>query len=91
MSSDEGWSMLRLFVLLLLAVQVIAVVFAWLLNPLGPKSQTEYVLLLSADLVSFAIISYIARVGGSGSGPRGGYLVAGSAAVLVFMFLVLLA
>ena len=91
MSSNEGWGMLRTFVLLLLAVQVISVVFAWLVNPLGPKSQTEYVLLLSADLVSFAIISYIARVGGSGGGPRGGYVLAGSVVVLLFMFLVLLA
>jgi membrane associated rhomboid family serine protease len=91
LSSNEGWGLLRTFVILLLAVQVIAVVFAWLLNPLGPKSQTEYVLLLSADLVSFAIISYIARVGGSGTGPRGGYVLAGSVVVLLFMFLVLLA
>lgn len=91
MSSENGWGALRLFVMLLLVVQLIAVVFAWLLNPLGAKSQTEYVLLLSADLVSFAIISYIARVGGSRRGPRGGYVLAGSVAVLLFMFLVLLA
>ncbi len=91
MNSDEGWSALRLFVLLLLAVQVVAVAFAWLLNPLGAKSQTEYVLLLSTDLVAFALISHIGRVGGRGDTPRDGYVLVGSAAVLFFMFLVLLA
>ena len=90
MNSDDEWGMLRLFVVLLLAVQVIAVVFAWLLNPLGAKSQSEYVLLLSADLVAFALISYIGRVGGRRGDLRGGYLLAGSAVVLFFMSLVLL-
>lgn len=87
----EDWNMLRMFVVLLLGLQVVAVVFAWLLNPLGAKSQAEYVLLLSADLVAFALVSYVARVGGRGTRLRGGYLLGGSVAVLVFMFLVLLA
>lgn len=90
MSLDE-WGSLRLFVVLLLGVQVVSVVFAWLLNPLGGKSQTEFVLLLATDLVAFALISYIGRIGGRGQSPRGGYILAGSAAVLFFMFLVLLA
>lgn len=91
MNPDDGWGALRLLVVVLLAVQVIAVVLAWLLNPLGAKSQTEYVLLLSADLVSFALISYIGRAGGRSMDLRGGYLLAGSGVVLFFMFLVLLA
>jgi len=81
----------KMFVLLLLAVQVVVVVFAWLLNPLGPKSETEYALLLAVDLVAFALISYVGRLGGAGRDPRGGYVLAGSVVVLVFMFLVLLA
>lgn len=90
MSSGEEWGSTRLFVILLLAVQAIAVVFAWLLNPLGPKSETQYALLLAVDLVAFAVISYVGRLGGGGS-PRGAYALAGAGAVLFFMFLVLLA
>ena len=90
MSPDE-WGSLRLFAFLLLGVQLVSVVFAWLLDPLGVKSQTEYVLLLATNLVAFALLSYIGRAGGKGQDPRGEYILAGSAAVLFFMFLVLLA
>jgi hypothetical protein len=88
--SSDGWGTTRTFVLLLIAVQVVTVVFAWLLNPIGAKSESEYALLLGVDLIAFALISYIGRVGIEGAGPRGGYIMAGSAAVLIFMFLILL-
>ena len=91
MSALNDWGSTKMFVILLLAVQAVTVVFAWLLNPLGPKSETEYALLLAVDLVAFALISYVGRLGGAGENPRGGYLLAGSAVVLFFMFLVLLA
>ncbi|HYA56222.1 MAG TPA: hypothetical protein VED22_05430 [Nitrososphaerales archaeon] len=91
MSTRNDWGSTKIFVLLLLAVQVVAVVFAWLLNPLGAKSETEYALLLAVDLVAFALISYVGRLGGTGKDPRGGYVLAGSAVVLFLMFLVLLA
>ena len=91
MSAKNDRESSKMFVLLLLAVQVVVVVFAWLLNPLGPKSETEYALLLAVDLVAFALISYVGRLGGAGRDPRGGYVLAGSVVVLVFMFLVLLA
>ena len=90
MSSAEGWGRTRTLVLLLLGVQAVAVIFAWLLNPLGAKSEPEFALLLAVDLVAFALISYIGRLGIGGSGPRGGYVLAGAAAVLLFMFLILL-
>ena len=91
MSARSDWGSTKMLVLLLLAVQAVAVVFAWLLNPLGPKSETEYALLLAVDLVAFALVSYVGRLGGAGKGPRGGYVLAGSAVLLFFMFLVLLA
>jgi len=91
LSAQDNWWSTRMFVILLLAVQVVAVAFAWLLNPLGPKSETEYALLLAVDLVAFALISYVGRLGGAGKNPRGGYVLAGSALVLFFMLLVLLA
>ena len=90
MSSGDDWRATRMLVLLLLVVQVIAVVFAWLINPLGPKSEAEYALLLAVDLVAFALVSYIGRLGGMGEAPRGRYALAGAAVVLFFMFLVLL-
>jgi membrane associated rhomboid family serine protease len=88
-SARNDWGSTKILVILLLAVQVISVVFAWLLNPLAPKSETEYALLLAVDLVAFALISYVGRLGGAGKNPREGYVLAGSAVVLLFMFLVL--
>ncbi len=60
------------------------------LDGLGPKSETEYALLLAVDLVAFALISYVGRLGGAGKDPSGGYVLAGSTVVLFFMFLLLL-
>ena len=91
MNHGDTWGNTRSFVLLLLGVQVVVVVLAWALNPLGPKSETEYAMLVAADLVAFALISYIGRLNGMGAVHRDGYLVAGSVAVLLFKFLLLLA
>jgi len=90
-SARNDWGSTKMLVLLLLFLQAVAALFAWLLNPLGPKSETEYALLLAADLAAFALISYVGRLGGAGKDPRGGYILAGSAVVLFFMFLLLLA
>ena len=90
MSAQSDWRSTKMLVLLLLAVQAIAVIFAWLLNPLGQKSEAEYALLLAVDLVAFAVMSYVGRLGAAGMNPREGYVVAGSAVVLFFMFLLLL-
>jgi len=90
MSTGPKWESTRMFVLLLLAVQGVAVVFSWLLNPLGPKSVTEYALLLAVDLVAFALVSYVGRLSGTGEYPKGVFVIGGSAVVLLFMFLVLL-
>lgn len=91
MISADDWRTTRMLVLLLLAVQVVVVVLAWLLNPLGPKSETEYALLLGVDLIAFAVISYVGRLGFEEEAARGAYVLVGAAAVLFFMFLVLLA
>jgi len=90
-SATSSWESTKMLVILLLALQAVAVVFAWLLNPLGPKSETDYALLLAVDLVAFALISYVGRLGGTGEDPRGGFVLAGSAVALILMFLVLLA
>jgi len=90
-SARNEWGSTKMLVLLLLAVQAVTVVFAWLLSPLGPRSGTEYALLLAVDLVAFALISYVGRLGESGKDPKESYVLAGSAVVLFFMFLVLLA
>ena len=90
MSIRSDWGSTKMLVLLLLLVQGVSVIFAWLLDPLGPKSETEYALLLAVDLVAFALVSYVARLGGAGRNPRDGYVIAGSAVVLFFMFLILL-
>jgi uncharacterized membrane protein YozB (DUF420 family) len=79
---------LRTLVVLLLTLQCVSVVLAWSLNPVSQRSQTAYALLLAADLVGFSLVSYISRVGNRGETVRGAFVLAGSAAVLFFMFLV---
>jgi hypothetical protein len=86
----ERWSSLRFFVIVLLALQVVAVALAWILNPVGQQSQTQFALLLAADLVAFTMISYAARRGGEGEEVKEWLLLTGSGFVMVFMLGVLL-
>ena len=81
---------LRNLVTLIRVFQAVTVVFAWLLNPVSQSSQTEYALLLSANLVAFAVVSYVGRVGGRGERIRGSLVLAGCGTALLFMLLVLL-
>jgi hypothetical protein len=89
MTADE-WRWLRILVVLLLVLQLVAVVFTWLLNPMASRTQSAYSLLLAADLVAFAMISYVARLGGRGEEVRGSYVLTGCAAACVLVVMVLL-
>lgn len=87
--SDE-WRSVKMLVVFLLILQAVSVVLMWSLNPLGERSQASFALLLAADFVSFSMISYIARNRSSGGGIRGAFVLMGSAATFLFMFLAML-
>ena len=88
MSSGE-WSKVRLLVTLLLVLQAVAVLLAWSLDPIGQQDETSFALLLAGDLVAFSVVSYLARTWNGDSGGRGPFVLAGAAAVLLFMLLAL--
>ena len=46
---------------LLLILQVVLVTLLWSLNPLGDGSRTLFPIYLSANMISFAMISYVYR------------------------------
>jgi hypothetical protein len=46
----------------LLLLEALSVYFLWTLNPVGPGAESTFALYLAADLVSFAMISYVYRV-----------------------------
>jgi len=48
-------------VTLLLLLEVLSVYFLWTFNQIGPGAESTFALLLAADLVSFAMISYVYR------------------------------
>ena len=87
--SPEEWSRVRTLVVLLVILQAVSVFLMWSLNPTGQRTQTSFALLLAADLVAFSSVSYLGRIGDMGGKVRGALLLAGSAAVLLFMLLAL--
>ena len=88
MSAGE-WSKLRLLVALLLVFQLVSVLLAWSLNPIGQQGEASFPLLLAADLVAFSVVSYLVRTVSREGGARGPFVLAGSATVLLFMLLAL--
>ena len=87
---SDGWGSVKMLVFFLLALQAVSVVLMWSLDPVGQRSQASFALLLAADLVSFSIISYLARSRIVGGGVRRSFVLMGSAATLLFMFLAML-
>ena len=83
------WGKLRLLVALLLVLQLVSVLLVWSLNPIGQQSEASFALLLAADLVAFSIVSYLVRTRNNDGGAKGAFVLAGSAAVLLFMLLAL--
>jgi hypothetical protein len=53
--------MKRRIVAFLLLLQLLSVYFLWTLNPVSEEGEAIFVLYLSVDLVSFAMISHIFR------------------------------
>lgn len=86
--SPKEWSGIRLLVAFLLVFQLVSVVLMWSLNPIDQRSEAAFALLLASDLVAFSIIAYVARL--RNLGVRGAFVLMGSAAVLLLMFLAVL-
>ena len=78
-------------VALLLVLEAVSLYALWTLNPVGPAAESVFAFYLAADLVSFAMVSYVYRVvkrdGVFGKLP----LIAGSVLIAAFMCLALVA
>ena len=48
-------------VALLVLLELLSVYFLWILNPVGSASEPSFAVFLAADLVAFALISYVVR------------------------------
>jgi hypothetical protein len=90
MSARADWGNLRNVVVLLIVMQVVSVILAWSLNPLGSRSETAFPLLLATNMIAFAIVSYVGRMGNRDEDVNGRWVLVGSAAVLFFMLMVLI-
>ena len=88
--SAKEWQSVRLLVALLLVLQLVSVVLMWSLNPIGQRSEASFALLLAADLVSFSMVSYMARGRDLEGGVRGSYVLMGAAATQLFMNMAIL-
>ena len=89
MTSPAEWGRVKTLVVLFLVLQLVSLVLLWSLNPLSPRAESDFALLLAADLVAFATVSYIVRKGNRGENAKGGFVLGGSVVALLFMLLVL--
>ena len=48
-------------VALLVLLELLSVYFLWILNPVGSATEPSFAIFLAADLVAFAMISYMVR------------------------------
>lgn len=77
-------------VTLLLLLEALSVYFLWTFNPVGPEAEATFALFLAADLVSFAMISYVYRALKNESKIGRLPIIGGCIFILVLLFLDLL-
>lgn len=72
---------------ILLLLQVVSVAAVWTIGTVGQEGANLFALFVAINLVSFALISYIYRMGKGGRVANEGYLLAGLG-LLFLLFLV---
>jgi len=77
---------LRAFALLIL-LGLVSVVCLWTLSPVQSQAQTAFALLLSVDLVVFAMASYVYRVSKWKEGVSRLPLLGGCVILLILLFI----
>ena len=68
-----------------MALQVATIVVLWFLNPLTQASTDTFALYLSADLLAFAMISYIYRSRRGSGTPSQPWLAVGYLALIMLL------
>jgi len=77
---------IRRVVILLLLLQGVTIVFLWTLDALNQVSEGTFALFLAADMIGFAMISYLYRHEKEMEIPSKVWLVVGGVLIVVFMF-----
>jgi hypothetical protein len=76
----------RRIIIFLLVLQGVSLVLLWTLDALNQVSEEIFALFLAVDMLSFAMISYVYRHAKGNEVPNRGWLIIGSALVLVLLF-----
>ena len=77
---------IRRVVMLLLLLQGVTIVFLWTLDALNQVSEGTFALFLAADMIGFAMISYLYRHEKEMEIPSKAWLVVGGVLIVVLMF-----
>lgn len=86
LETDYEWIGTRVVALLLL-LEALSVFLLWTFDPVGPAAESTFALFLAADLISFAMISYIYRVLKSENRIRRLPLLLGALLISALLFL----
>lgn len=78
-------SILAVQVIFLIALQAVAVVVLWLLNPVTQVATDVFALYLSLGLLCFAIISYVYRSKRAAKEPSATWLAIGYFSLMVLL------
>jgi hypothetical protein len=76
----------RRVIILLLLLQAVTTVFLWTLDALNEISEGIFALFLAADLVAFAMISYLYRHDKEGIDLSRIWLAIGGVVIVIFLF-----
>jgi hypothetical protein len=73
-------------VAILVIFQIASVVFLWTISTVGLAAEQLFALFLGADVLSFAMVSYLYRNLKAGESPRIVWLAAGALMLVVLVF-----
>ncbi len=83
---DQSQILYSSIVAILVIFQIASVVFLWTINTVGLAAEQLFALFLGADILSFAMVSYLYRSLKGGEAPRVEWLMAGAIMLVALIF-----
>ena len=78
--------MINSVIAVLIIIQLVSAAYLWSLNTVGLIAERLFALFLGADVLAFAMVSYIYRSYKREEPPRSSWLVVGAIMLVILMF-----
>lgn len=85
MEKDNAQILFVSVIAILVIFQIVSVAFLWSIRTVGLSAEQLFALFLGADILSFAMVSYLYRTLKANESPRAIWLIGGAIMLVILM------